>query len=273
MIYNIILQIYSKFLGYPSLWLANKTQTKSFLPLKVQKYIYWKAQAINNFAKKIGNVAIQNKIFVPKNKLKGIVDVRQSPSGKYMLQVSKYISGPKSWDLTMGEVYNHLGKIAEVRRNYHTFWHTWVENHPDGRDYLLCGRSYMGQTIVDLTNDGKIYDNKPDIFFGSGFCWTSAELSPDKNYLLVRGCYWGGPYTSLIIDFRNPTKFPWPILEKADQAIGDWQADNSIKLSVEKRFRKSDGADLDTIDYNEDLKDNDIETRTVEYQWRPNDNQ
>jgi hypothetical protein len=71
---------------------------------------------------------------------------RLSPSGKYRLVVTSYTTG------TLGVITRVADgeEIARVDRNYHSFEHTWIEDHPSGHDYLVCGEDYQGQTVIEL---------------------------------------------------------------------------------------------------------------------------
>ncbi|MHC4560514.1 MAG: hypothetical protein ACYTEX_26670 [Planctomycetota bacterium] len=68
-----------------------------------------------------------------------------SPSGKFKLAISRYVTGPRSCKYSRGIVIElETGlKIADIKRNYSNFWHTWAE-HPNANEYLLCGEDYQG---------------------------------------------------------------------------------------------------------------------------------
>lgn len=139
-----------------------------------------------------------------------------SPSGNYKLIVKKYntskVSGQSTWEYTQGLAYdmdNNL--IGYIKRNYSEF--PFVFFKQDEKEYLVSGRSYMKQTILDLQS-GEIYDNSdnPDV---DEFCW--ADISQlDENTLVVNGCYWGGGYEYKFFDFSDITK-GWPELQVDDE--------------------------------------------------------
>ena len=164
-----------------------------------------------------------DKFFVPENAVPDRQHTVSSPSGKYRLVTTPYGTKPGSWGYTLGEVYREPVfpetaqppvKVAEVRRNYMSLWHAWVEAHPvTGHDYLLTGEDYQGFTVVNLTT-GKVSTHIPDeAFAGHGWCPTSAELLPAQGAgvtLKVSGCYWACPYEVRLYDFTNPDALDFP---------------------------------------------------------------
>lgn len=104
-----------------------------------------------------------------------IVDSEQefiSPSGLYRLETSRYGNGKEvCWNYSRGIVSEiSSGRIiADVRRNYGRFWHTWIE-HPNGNEYMLCGEDYQGYSVVNLTHQTyKVYFPEQG-HQGFGFC-------------------------------------------------------------------------------------------------------
>lgn len=167
-----------------------------------------------------------------------------SPSGRYKLIVTVHPTQPGVIERTLGRIFstNSDVQIVEVRRNYRRFPFAWVENHPhDGRDYILCGEDYQGQTLVDLTSGTKESTLPSMAGMGGGFCWASIHPSPDRNALAVTGCFWGAPYECVFYDFRIP-KLPVLELERFDyDKFHGWNEDGTASLDVEYEIRKSDG--------------------------------
>lgn len=127
-----------------------------------------------------------------------------SPSGRYRLEIRSYASRPGCWNLSRGTVIRIADGevVADVRRNYSMFHHSFVSK--DGREYLVTGRSYMGQTIVCLDTGQEWNDPKwPDDYEGQEFCWAASLLSPDGRTLLVDGCHWACPYEYRFYDFED----------------------------------------------------------------------
>lgn len=168
--------------------------------------------------------------YVPQNKHPE-EKVCLSPSGKYRLVVERYSTGPNTWRVSQGLVYNveTNALIATIRRNYSAFPFNFIEGHPKG-DFLVCGESYMSQTIVDLATGEK--RNTPD---SDGFCWADSRYVPDAQLLIVDGCYWAAPYEFRFYDFSDPMAFTelklpsyviddpeWPTVE-ADGLIKTYQ--------------------------------------------------
>jgi hypothetical protein len=168
-----------------------------------------------------------------------------SPSGQYRLDVWHYASGrPGVMGCTRGVVTRLAdGRVvADVKRNFCSFWHEWVE-HPNGNKYLLCGEDYQGYSVVNLT-EGRYHVHFPERGYeGWGWCWASVQPSPDRLLLAVHGCQWACPYDVRILDFRDPDVLPLSeiaVFESVD-ARG-WQDNDTYEMQREVEIRKSDGA-------------------------------
>lgn len=146
-----------------------------------------------------------------------------SSSGKYRLVVSVHATGKGTWNYTKGVVLAGDRAIETVCRNYSSFPFLFVEEHPSGHDYLVCGYDYQGQTIVEL-DTGRRVDYPPGPF--GGFCWSSYTASPSKRTLAVSGCYWGGPYEIFMHDFTDPMN-GLPELHRCDDELSfiRWSGD------------------------------------------------
>jgi len=146
-----------------------------------------------------------------------------SPSGRYRLVVTPYQTTKGSWNYSRGEVFRTSDgeKVADVKRNYGSFWYVWIEDHADGHDYLACGEDYQGQTFCQL-DTGEVRSFLPDeAFEGFGFCWASARLLSDGKTLLVNGCYWAEPYEFRLYDVSSPMG-GWSLLEiQAEEEGGE----------------------------------------------------
>lgn len=138
-----------------------------------------------------------------------------SPSGRYVLTVESLDMGKGHWQYTRGTIKTKSGKkIDVVNRNYSSFPFAFVENHPDGHDYLICGENYQGQTIIQLDTKNRV-DFVPDAAAkGHGFCWAAIHPSPDGRTLAVEGCYWASPYEIIFVDFSDPFLAPLPELHR-----------------------------------------------------------
>ena len=128
-----------------------------------------------------------------------------SPSQRYKLIVETYKTGYGTWDYTKGTIYscsnNHW--VGEIRRNYPHFPHLFfTKKDISGNyvEYLISGRDYMSQTIINCEN-GHIYDNSEDPN-KDPFCWNQM-WQIDQNTICVLGCYWGGSYIYSFFDFSN----------------------------------------------------------------------
>jgi len=161
-----------------------------------------------------GNAIPENELGEPKEVL--------SPSGRFRLTITNYKSG---W-LSRGVVTRVEDgvELANIIRNY-SFKYSWVIK--GGSEYLITGRSYMSQTIVNLET-GAILEPKGNQYDGHTFCWALASLSPDSNTLVVDGCHWACPYEFRFFDFTDPEGKGWPgIPVLSEEAWGKHQADGS----------------------------------------------
>lgn len=151
-----------------------------------------------------------------------------SDSGHYRLDVTVHPTGRGTWAYTKGRIYDGERLIAEVCRNYHSFPFTFVERHPNGHDYLVCGEDYQGQTFIQL-DTGRRADHLPKATnYGFGFCWADVQPSPSKRTLAVGGCYWGAPYEVWFVDFDDPMSWPPIVLKREpdlDKFLG-WVGDD-----------------------------------------------
>jgi hypothetical protein len=140
-------------------------------------------------------------IFIPENKKSE--KIHTSESEKYQLKIEVYKTGPKTWDYSKGIIYRVADNsiVCELERNYGQF--PFLFFRKKDTEFLICGKSYMSQTIVDLSN-GKTYDNTNDKYKDS-WCWTEMHQL-DENTLVVCGCYWGGPHHYRFYDMSDPSK-------------------------------------------------------------------
>jgi len=158
---------------------------------------------------------VKNSFFIPENKGEERTDI--SPSGKYTLKITKYATGKGTWGYTEGAVYDSEGEFIEsLRRNYSSFPFCWVEGHPNGHDYLIGGESYMGQTIIEL--DTGVKKSTPQE--KHGFCWANIKNTDKPSVILVEGCYWGGGYDVVVVDFSDPLSVDWPEIFRSESPTG-----------------------------------------------------
>ncbi len=137
-----------------------------------------------------------------------------SQSGNYKLVIGTFGRMPNFWSYTQGRVFR-IGShepIATINRNYTCFPFAFIEGHPNGHDYLLCGEDYQGQTVIEL-DTGKRRDYLPDeADDGSGFCWAAYRFNAASQILFVDGCHWACPYEFRFFDFSAPL-VGWPQIE------------------------------------------------------------
>lgn len=155
-----------------------------------------------------------------------VVDSRRetlSPSGKYKLVVSRFTTGPGTWNYSQGVVYRKDDDkpIATVQRNYGAFPNLFIEGHANGHDYLICGEDYQGQTVVEL-DTGKRRDLMSDgSEKGWGFCWAAYTYNAPNQLVVVDGCHWACPYEHRFYDFSDPMEKGWPEVEPDERVDAD----------------------------------------------------
>lgn len=155
-----------------------------------------------------------------------------SPSGRYRLTVTRVLI-PGGWPYSQGVVSEGDRVIATVRRNIGHFPFVFVEGHPDGHDYLVCGEDYQGQTVVALDTGARV-DHLPDeAEQGVAFCWTAMRFDAPSALLVVEGCIWACPYEYRFFDFARPSQ-GWPELDlevavEADERWPTFEADGTIR--------------------------------------------
>lgn len=140
-----------------------------------------------------------------------------SPSGRTKLLIRRYSTKKGCWNYSRGTLYRVSDGelIADIKRNYASFTHSWVEK--DGQEYLIGGRSYMNQCIINCDEGREVEVSDKDLEkAGSGFCWVDAMLSPDGNTLIVDGCYWACSYEFKFFDFTDPSR-GWPEIPIVDK--------------------------------------------------------
>jgi len=163
---------------------------------------------------------------------KGVPVEHVSPSGEYRLVVTQHVTRSGCWTYTKGCVYKGDTLLTTVYRNYSAFPYAWVEDHPRGV-FLLCGEDYQGQTLINLHTGSKTNVTSEGAESGWGFCWASIHPSPSGNRVAVRGCYWGAPYETLMLDFTAPESMVWPVLARSDVGFGGWSPEGAAELAWE----------------------------------------
>lgn len=170
-----------------------------------------------------------------------VAEEELSPSGKYQIRVTPWNHQTRGhWAYTEAQVFL-VGQGAPrftVRRNYSSFYFAWIEGHPDGHDYLVCGEDYQGITMLQL-DTGERVDYLPRMAFeGFGFCHALFHPSPTGTMLAVDGCYWAASYDVRVYDLSQPMVLPWPwISPDWDQSsVKRWADDTTLVLGVDEEF-------------------------------------
>lgn len=160
--------------------------------------------------------------------------------GKYQLVIKQYKTKEGYWSYSSGTVFIGDKQICAVQRNYPTFNYKFIENHPDGHDYLLCGAHYCGQTVVQLDTVVR-KDCRKD---RSEMCMYAYTPSEDMKKIAVEYCFWAGPPELMICDFSCPLELPWKtlnVLAYISGSVDKWDGDDLICTSEEEEIRYSDG--------------------------------
>jgi len=180
--------------------------------------------------------------------------VFKSPSGHHEVHVTSHSTGKGTWNYSKAKVYRGGELISEVCRNYGAFPHLFVEDHPNGHAYLICGEDYQGQTVIEL-DTGRRRDFLPkEAKDGFGFCWASYKFHTATQVLLVDGCYWACPYEFKFYDFSDPMEKGWTLLETECGIDADQKppvlGDDGIITTFETRWEHPE--DEDNEDFDED---------------------
>jgi hypothetical protein len=163
-----------------------------------------------------------------------------SPSGLYLLTTEEFSTGEKTWSYTRGCInrVSDQAIIATIHRNYSQFWHTWVQ-HPNGKEYLLCGEDYQGYNVIDLANAENHFFLPDEAINGTGFCWAAVYPSPDGLTLAVDGCYWANTGELVFFDFSDPTDLPLRELERIEDLRKPLGWTDSAKFNDEPRRKRT----------------------------------
>lgn len=159
--------------------------------------------------------------FVPANKL-GEPTVHVSASQKYKLVVQQYETKKGYARYSRGLVYKGDTLVGDIKRNYCAFPFLFIEDHPNGHDYLVCGEDYQGQTVLELDTGMCSIALSEDADKGWGFCWSSYQFNKSAQVLVVDGCIWACPYEFRLYDFSDPMKSRgWPELKTEELIDAD----------------------------------------------------
>lgn len=164
----------------------------------------------------------------------------ESPSKRFRLDATNYLSIELKWDLTKLEIYDQErnAKLLEFFVNDGQFFYGW--GSANSIEYLICAEDiFGGQTVVDLTN-AKIAGYSPN---EDGFIWTDFHLSPDGKTLATIGCYWAWPYVIKLYDFSDPMNLPLKEIKEIklldnDEIIIGWLDNETLKMKGIKRERE-----------------------------------
>lgn len=206
----------------------------------------------------------KDEFFIPKNAKE--TKEYPSPSGDWLLRVTWYKTVKGAWDYTQGMVFRRGSDtpIAEVRRNYSVFSFEFIEDHPNGHPYLICGEDYQGQTVIELDTGKRRDFRPPEAKKGHGFCWAAYRFEHTHQMLIVSGCYWAAPSQFQFFDFSDPIESGWPQIHLADKEdyIDDFDKwpvikENGHIVTFDVKFDADDDDNDDDNDNDDDDNDDD----------------
>jgi hypothetical protein len=128
--------------------------------------------------------------------------------GSVGLTITAHKTKEGCWSYTKCVVTAPGREPIVIPRNYHSFWHLFVD-HPNGKKYLLCGHDYQGYDCVNLTDWVRRKYVPREALWGVGFCWANVDFNKETCQLEVYGCYWACPYDDVCFDFSNPDVLPY----------------------------------------------------------------
>ena len=184
----------------------------------------------------------------------------------YCLTIQKGYYGTKG---TVFELYKDENEIFIWKANGNEGLAQIIE-HSDGKKYLLYKEDMYGYSVLDLeTLDSVHYI--PELSkrgledgFEETFIWCEAFYDKQSDLLAVEGCYWGGIYSVIFIDFSDPMKIKeysdWLCIGDEDYIVeksfvpSGWKKDSIGDISFEKWTDKSLVCISETEDCSEENK-------------------
>lgn len=207
---------------------------------------------------------------------KRILATERSQSSRYTLHVYKVTKSAEDPVYTEGVISGGVREVV-VQRNHPTFPFAWVESHPNGHDYLICGEDYHGITVIELTTERRV-DYAPDRLPERAiFCAVDFYVAPSGDVLVIDGCVMAAPYELVAVDLAFPMQLPYPELHRSpvDDVEGSGFVNGIIKWSFSREVRAVDGVPLDELGDDEvdalAVADEGSNIKVVQYQcaWRP----
>jgi hypothetical protein len=165
--------------------------------------------------------------------------------------------------------------IFEITRNYPRFPFAFFKR--DGREWLLCGRSYMQVLFLDLENRKEYEFEAPH-----GFIWAHTIPNTDGTLFMVEGCFWAAPYQIAFYKWSDINLPPIHILyesEKLMDKLSDdfsydqvvWIDSTTIKLDLVvdtnaiQFIRKDNKEVVDTFVYNDGYDEKEYDKMAEKY--------
>lgn len=216
---------------------------------------------------------------------KGMKESRNSPMGKYSLQLLPYAVADRRFPFyCVVEITDSIGdRIGKIVRNEADFPYLFIENHPDGKDYLLCAEDYQGLTIINLTDRIKLDYISEKSKREMALRINDFFVSPGKTILALEGHVKAKPNDMFELDeihfydITDLSGIPYKEIDKRltfayDKAIG-WETDERFIVSTIEDYIMPSGICLDEVkDTNERLdylaKGN-IKKQTAYYAYCP----
>ena len=191
--------------------------------------------------------------------LKAKKEIRASPSGKYMLELTPYsVKDMRCPFFSVVEIIRKIDgeRMGKIIRNEADFPFLFIEEY-EGKDYLMCAEDYQGFTLINIT-DGKKYDYVPEKSKRDlALRIMDFYISPDRRTLAIEGC--GRTKPSDLVDWdeihfykiEDLTKLPYQEVDKRitfayDKVIG-WETNERFIVSRIEDYIVPSGVCLDEV--------------------------
>lgn len=192
--------------------------------------------------------------------LKGKKEKRESPLGKYTIDLTLY--RVEDLDRPFYSVVEIIKKsdgdrVGKIIRNEADFPFLFIEDHKDGKDYLICAEDYQGFTVINIT-DGKKYDYVAEkAKRGLSLRITDFFVSQNKENLAIEGHTKSRPMDVVETDeihfyrINDISKLPYQEVDKRitfayDKVIG-WENNERFIVSRIEDYITPTGVCLDDI--------------------------
>lgn len=125
---------------------------------------------------------------------------------EYSIKYYYYKDIDSNKDGEICRLYKDEKMIYEWKNIYNISRYATIIKHSDGNKYLLFSIDLYGYSVLNLKTlecinyipSESYLDNKET------FIWCDVNYNINSNLLVVSGCYWGTPYSLIVLDFTKP---------------------------------------------------------------------